>query len=54
MPFKKSKKVRKVFPVRVTTMDAELEFDLPVSYFFFHINAFLSLIWMKDNISFMK
>lgn len=28
MPFKKTKKTGKVFPVRVTTMDAELEFDL--------------------------
>lgn len=28
MPFKKSAKTGKVFPVKVTTMDAELEFDL--------------------------
>ncbi|CAN8016852.1 unnamed protein product [Ixodes persulcatus] len=32
MPFKKSRKPGKVLPVRVSTMDAELEFDLDVSW----------------------
>lgn len=34
MPFKKSRKPGKVLPVRVSTMDAELEFDLDVSWMF--------------------
>ena len=42
MPFKRNKKARKSFPVRVTTMDAELEFNIEVS---FHL--FLKLFFCK-------